>query len=317
MGDDVDISALTIEQYLALIQIDRGIRDHRSLPFPWRNSRCHYDQSISYYPQGAGVEERYNDPLSKCPHHDLNNHQKVQIFYIRLDISTRRMLDYRGFITLMTPTQALKSIQVKADHSHNWYDEATTRKKINDSLDNVDSIQERVNEKHLTKECPLKKEDKTVELRHLKEQIGSPYRTREPVCMIENPREVHKMKAQEDEGDMDVGWDITVEDVARLRQFLIPSIQTLPNRKPIVQPYMSLGPVHDKEKIIREEEQDYDIPLHDGMMQPSTRQTIHITPPDVDYVAPNTNLILDKQLNEFRKEFFLILLGFPKRQIVT
>nr|GFC04610.1 hypothetical protein [Tanacetum cinerariifolium] len=77
-------------------------------------------------------------------------------------------------------------------------------------------------------------------LGHLKEQIGSPYRTREPICMIENPREVYKMKAQEDEGDMDVGWDITVDDVARLRQFLIPSIQTLPNRKPIVQPYMSL-----------------------------------------------------------------------------
>ncbi|GJS01074.1 hypothetical protein Tco_0317582 [Tanacetum coccineum] len=66
---------------------------------------------------------------------------------------------------------------------------------------------------------------------------------------------------------------------------------------------MPLGPVYDTEKIIREEEQDYDIPLHDGVMQPLASQTIHITPPDDDYVAPTTNPILDKQLKEFRKEF--------------
>ncbi|GJU49506.1 retrovirus-related pol polyprotein from transposon TNT 1-94 [Tanacetum coccineum] len=96
---------------------------------------------------------------------------------------------------------------------------------------------------------------------------------RETVCMIENHEEVHKMKAQEDEGDMDD-----------------------------VQPYMPLGPVHDKEKIVKEEEQDYDIPLHDGVVQPLTPHAVHITPPDDDYVAPATNPILDKQLNEFRKE---------------
>ncbi|GKB34718.1 reverse transcriptase domain-containing protein [Tanacetum coccineum] len=285
--------------------------------------------------------ERYNDLLYKCPQHDLNCQQKVHIFYTGLDIFTRRMLDSKGFITLMTPTQALISIQVMADHSHNWYDETTTKKKINDSPDNIDAIQESFKEAHPTKGCPLKKEDKAVEqtddewirefientesninaiktttknleekayqltqtvltnteekfkarttmgkenmkepvphdlpltlfLGHLKEQIGSPYRTRETVCIIENLGEVHKMKAHEDEGDMDVGWDITVKDVERLRQFLTPTIHTLPNLEPVVQPYMPLGPVHDKEKILREEEQDYDIPLHDGVMQPLT-----------------------------------------------
>nr|GEY74865.1 hypothetical protein [Tanacetum cinerariifolium] len=47
---------------------------------------------------------------------------------------------------------------------------------------------------------------------HLKEQMGSPYRTRETVCMIETPRDVRKMKAQEYEGDIDVDWDIAVND---------------------------------------------------------------------------------------------------------
>ncbi|GKE99636.1 hypothetical protein Tco_0022987 [Tanacetum coccineum] len=243
------------------------------------------------------------------------------------------MLKSRVFITLMTPTQALISIQVIAGHSHNWYVETTTKKKINDNPDNVDAIQESFKKAHPTKECLLKKEDKAVEefientesnirplkttiknleekayqltqivltntgekfkeittmgkenmkdpvphdlpptpfLGHLKEQIGSPYRTRETVCMIENPKEVHKMKAQEDEGDMYISWDITVKDVERLRQFLIPTIHTLPNLVPVVQPYMPLGLVKDKEKIVKEEEQDYDIPLHDGVMQPLT-----------------------------------------------
>ncbi|GKD13065.1 hypothetical protein Tco_1197472 [Tanacetum coccineum] len=140
-------------------------------------------------------------------------------------------------------------------------------------------------------------------LGHLKEQIGSPYKTRETVCMIENPGEVHKLKAQEDEGDMDVGWDITVKDLERLRKFLTPTIHTLPNLEPVVQPYTSLGLVLHKEKIIREEEQDYDIPLHDGVMQPLTPQTVHITLIDDDYVAPATSPTLDKQLNEFGKEY--------------
>ncbi|GKE60529.1 hypothetical protein Tco_1510896, partial [Tanacetum coccineum] len=41
-------------------------------------------------------------------------------------------------------------------------------------------------------------------LGHFKGQIWSPYRTRKTVCMIENLGEVHKLKFEEDEGDMDV-----------------------------------------------------------------------------------------------------------------
>ncbi|GKD04131.1 hypothetical protein Tco_1179105 [Tanacetum coccineum] len=262
-----------------------------------------------------------------------------------------------------------------ADHSHNWYDETTTKEKINDSFDNIDAIQESFKEAHLTRECPLKKKDKAVEqskymrsleetiikfceesikkqaakdewikkfventksniralktttknlqekayqltqtvltntgekfkarttmgkenmkdpvprdiphmlfLGHLKEQIGSPYRTLKTVCMIENPREVHKMKDHEDERGMDAGWDITIKDVERLTQLLTPTIHTLPNLESV----------------------DYDIPPHGGVVQPLTPQTVHITPPDDDYVAPATNIILDKQFNEFGEEF--------------
>ncbi|GJT84134.1 reverse transcriptase domain-containing protein, partial [Tanacetum coccineum] len=319
---------------------------------------CNFKQEMDetlYY-----AWERYNDLLFKCPHHDLNCQQKVHIFYTGLDIPTRRVLDSKGFIPLMTPTQALISIQVMAEHSHNWYDEATTRERINDSPNNVDTKKPKENihaiqasfknceGAHLTMEYPLEKEDKAVEqskyMRSLEETIikfcensitkqaadnewirkfientdsniralktttknleekayqltqtvltntgekvkekttmgkenvkepvprnlpvvqtcvppaqflGNPYRTRETICAIGIPEEI-----KEDEGDMNDGCDITVEDVERLRKILTPSIHALP----IVQPYMPLGLVCNKAKVVREEEHDYDIPPQD------------------------------------------------------
>ncbi|GJR18734.1 reverse transcriptase domain-containing protein [Tanacetum coccineum] len=133
---------------------------------------------------------------------DLNCQQKVHIFYTRLDISTHKILDSNGFIPLMTPTQALESIQVMADHSHNWYDESTTKERINNVLENVDTIHESFKGEHLTKET-------------FKGTNG--YRTRETIRMIGYPKEIHNEKAREDKGDMDVGWDITRKDVERRR----------------------------------------------------------------------------------------------------
>ncbi|GJV45935.1 reverse transcriptase domain-containing protein [Tanacetum coccineum] len=98
---------------------------------------------------------------------------------------------------------------------------------------------------------------------HLKKQKDNPYKTRETVGI---PEKIHTKKAQEDEGDMDD------------------------------------GPVHDEVKVVREKELEYDIPLQNGEMQSLTPQTVHITPLDDDYVAPATNPILEKYLNEFREE---------------
>ncbi|GJU17638.1 hypothetical protein Tco_1145604 [Tanacetum coccineum] len=229
--------------------------------------------------------ERYNDLLFKCTHHDLNCQQKVHIFYTGLDIPTRRVLDSKGFIPLMTPTQALISIQVMAIHSHNWYDEATTREQINNSPKDVDTKKPQENihaiqasfknyeGKHLTMEYPLKKEDKAVEQR----------KTRETIYTNGIPKEI-----KEGERDMNDRCDITVEDVERLRKIHTPSIHALPNLKPIVQLYMPLGLDCNKEKVVREEEQDYDIPLEDHVMQPLTPQMVHITSTDDDCVASAT-----------------------------
>ncbi|GKD52808.1 hypothetical protein Tco_1286195 [Tanacetum coccineum] len=99
-----------------------------------------------------------------------------------------------------------------ANHSHDWYDETTTRKRINDVMDNVDAIHEREKVKAITtmgkeniKEPVPHDLSPTPFLVHLKEQIGSPYRTRKTIRMIGNPEEIHNVKAPKDEGVMDIG----------------------------------------------------------------------------------------------------------------
>nr|GEW84385.1 hypothetical protein [Tanacetum cinerariifolium] len=240
--------------------------------------------------------ERYNDLLYRCLQHDLNSQQKVHIFYTGLDIPTRIMLDLKWFIPMMIPAQALKSLQVMEDHSHNWYDEATTKESIKDSSNNANTKKLKkifIPLKITSRQKKGKKDMKetvphdllvvhpyvppTLFLGHLHEQKGNPFKTRETVCMI------HKKETQEKEGDMDDGWDITVKDVERLRKILTPTIHTLPNLKTVVQQYKLLGPVRNEAKVIRGEKYDYDIPLHNGMMQHLTLETIHITPPDDDY----------------------------------
>ncbi|GKB90979.1 homeodomain-like protein [Tanacetum coccineum] len=67
--------------------------------------------------------ERYNDLLFKCPFHDLNNHQNVNNFYNGLKGQTRRIVDSNGLIHGLTASEALKSIQELADHSHIWHKE--------------------------------------------------------------------------------------------------------------------------------------------------------------------------------------------------
>ncbi|GJS85250.1 hypothetical protein Tco_0751791 [Tanacetum coccineum] len=73
---------------------------------------------------------------------------------------------------------------------------------------------------------------------------------------------------QEKDRDIFYMWDITVEDVERIRNFLTPNV---PN-------------------------------VMDNIIQPLISKIIHTTSPDEDYVAPATKSILDDLLEEFREE---------------
>ncbi|GJR04669.1 hypothetical protein Tco_0527653 [Tanacetum coccineum] len=78
--------------------------------------------------------EWYNDLLYKCPTHDIDSHQKVNIFYNGLGTMNRQLLDSQGPIPGMTPAQALTAIQNMADHSQKWHDGSSNR--------NIDSSSE-------------------------------------------------------------------------------------------------------------------------------------------------------------------------------
>ncbi|GJS48961.1 hypothetical protein Tco_0599082 [Tanacetum coccineum] len=132
--------------------------------------------------------ERYNDMLYKCPTHDINNHQKVNIFYKGLSTMNRQLLDSQGPILGMTPAQALTTIQTMADHSQKWHDGTTSRNigsssskdglaALVNKLDNLGRDMKKLKESvhaiqvgcqicegpHLDKDCPLNEEVKQVE----------------------------------------------------------------------------------------------------------------------------------------------------------
>ncbi|GJX05413.1 hypothetical protein Tco_0191329 [Tanacetum coccineum] len=136
----------------------------------------------------TGATRKWKNLLpAGCPQHDLNNHQKVQIFYKGLEIPSSKMVDSQGLIPMMPPAQALKSIQIMADYSQNWYNGATTCQETSHNSNDIVAITKRVDrferdmkklresihaihvdckiykEVHLTKECPLKEDGNVVE----------------------------------------------------------------------------------------------------------------------------------------------------------
>ncbi|GKE41218.1 hypothetical protein Tco_1464623, partial [Tanacetum coccineum] len=132
--------------------------------------------------------ERYNDLLYKCPTHDINSHQKVNIFYKGLSTMNRQLLDLQGPIPGMTLAQALTAIQTMADHSYKWHDRTTSRnigssssndglaalvnkldslgrdmKKLKESVHAIQVGCQICEGPHLDKDCPLNEEVKQVE----------------------------------------------------------------------------------------------------------------------------------------------------------
>ncbi|GJS01075.1 retrovirus-related pol polyprotein from transposon TNT 1-94 [Tanacetum coccineum] len=224
IGDDVDISALTIEQYLALIQDN----NRPGIVKPKIGDDVEFEINSNF------MRELRRKLFAGTDDEDAHKHGRTLRWKKGLPagvINTWDLLEKEFIWQYCSPYKTAKKLK----EIHNFKQEmCETLYQAWESPNNVDTIQASFKGAHLTKECPLKKEDKTVEQRekfkarttmgkenmkepvprdlpptpflgHLKEQIGIPYRTRETVCMIENPGEVHKMKAQEDEGDMDVG----------------------------------------------------------------------------------------------------------------
>ncbi|GJR93065.1 hypothetical protein Tco_0265239 [Tanacetum coccineum] len=111
----VDINTLTVEQYLSLSRENQApgvilLRDGCVLS---RSLRTQLERGHKSEWKGDDhlyqAWERYNDLLYKCLTHDINSHQKVNIFYKGLSTMNRQLLDYRG-----TPSQ--DENQIRSSH---------------------------------------------------------------------------------------------------------------------------------------------------------------------------------------------------------
>ncbi|GJS01315.1 putative ribonuclease H-like domain-containing protein [Tanacetum coccineum] len=103
--------------------------------------------------------ERYNDLLYKCLTHDINNHQKVNIFYNGLGAMNRQLLNSQGPIPGMTAVQALTVIQTMDDHSQKWHDGSSSRSIGGSNSEGIAAIVNKLE----NLDCPLKEEVKSIE----------------------------------------------------------------------------------------------------------------------------------------------------------
>ncbi|GJW80927.1 hypothetical protein Tco_0144902 [Tanacetum coccineum] len=141
--------------------------------------------------------ERFKKLLMKYPQHYLTEMQEVVLFYNGLDVPTRQILDSRGAIPSKTVADAKVAIREMAEYSQKYHN-GTSRTRSIETYDGLAAIQaqlnnlgreiKKVNEKayaaqvrceqckgpHYTKDCPLKKEGKTLEEAYYI-QFGAPF----------------------------------------------------------------------------------------------------------------------------------------------
>ncbi|GJT09828.1 mitochondrial proton/calcium exchanger protein-like protein isoform X1 [Tanacetum coccineum] len=132
-----------------------------------------------------------------APKDTLQCKSQVILFYNRLDIPTRHILDSRGAIPTMTVADAKTVIQEMAEYSQKWHN-GTSRERSTETSDELAAIQtqlnnlgreiKKVNEKvlaaqveceqckgpHYTKDCPLKEKGKTLKEAYYT-QFGGPF----------------------------------------------------------------------------------------------------------------------------------------------
>ncbi|GKC67415.1 hypothetical protein Tco_1100013 [Tanacetum coccineum] len=134
----------------------------------------------------------------KCPQHYLTDMQEVILFYNRLDVPTRQILDSKGAIPSKTIADAKTAIQEMAEYSQKWHNGTSLRTRSTETSDGLAAIQaqlnnlgreiKKVNEKvyaaqvgcelckapHYTKDYLQKEEGKTFEEAYYT-QFGAPF----------------------------------------------------------------------------------------------------------------------------------------------
>ncbi|GKB42778.1 hypothetical protein Tco_0887720 [Tanacetum coccineum] len=134
----------------------------------------------------------------KCSQHYLTDMQEVILFYNRLDVPTRQILDSKGVMPSKTAADAKITIQEMAEYSQKWHNGTSSRTKSTKTSDGLAAIQAQLNNlereikkvnmkvyaaqvgfelckgPHYTKDFPQKEEGKTLEEAYCT-QFGAPY----------------------------------------------------------------------------------------------------------------------------------------------
>ncbi|GKE73218.1 hypothetical protein Tco_1535259 [Tanacetum coccineum] len=80
----------------------------------------------------------------KYPQHYLTKMQEVILFYNRLDVPTRQILDSRGVVPTKTAADAKTAIQEMAEYSQKWHN-GTSRGRSIETSDGLAAIQAQLN----------------------------------------------------------------------------------------------------------------------------------------------------------------------------
>nr|GEW79380.1 hypothetical protein [Tanacetum cinerariifolium] len=117
-------------------------------------------EEINYFQQELDESlyqawKRFKELLMKCPQHYLTEMQEVILFYNRLDVPTRQILDLRG--RSIETSYRIAAIQAQLNNL------GREIKKVNEKVYDAQVGCEKYKGPHYTKDCPLKEEGKTLE----------------------------------------------------------------------------------------------------------------------------------------------------------
>ncbi|GKD13680.1 retrovirus-related pol polyprotein from transposon TNT 1-94, partial [Tanacetum coccineum] len=173
----------TMEQYMSKTRGDYGSGVTR----PKINGNAHFEL------KGQFLKELRDNTFSGSKHEDANEHiekvleivdlfhipnitqdqimlrsfLEVILFYNRLDIPTRQILDSKGAIPTKSAVDAKVAIQEMAEYSQKWHNGTSTKTKSSKTSDGLATIQAQLNS--------LRREIKKVNEKVYAAQFGAPY----------------------------------------------------------------------------------------------------------------------------------------------
>ncbi|GJR51254.1 hypothetical protein Tco_1401775 [Tanacetum coccineum] len=89
--------------------------------------------------------ERFKELLKKFPQHYLTDMQEVILFYNRLNVPTKQILNSKDAIPTKTVADAKVAIQEMAEYSHKWHNGTSSKNRSTKTSNGLAAIQAQLN----------------------------------------------------------------------------------------------------------------------------------------------------------------------------